>query len=247
MTIIAGFKCFQGIVLCADTQETISNLSKRNVPKLRFEPSSGPHHGDRLAAIFCGAGENGAFIDKLVETAWEDAQLATSLDEACCEMEKSIKSTYQEFGQVYQAGYCPSAELIYGIKMHNACRLFSAHGPIVNEKNEYEASGAGYYMADFLAKRMFGTHLTLHQCVILAAYILLQAKEHVDGCGGESHIAVLREEGVSGKVDRYRVEAMTELIEFADGYSGELLLNAANAQLKSAEFLKAATRSSCSC
>jgi 20S proteasome alpha/beta subunit len=33
MTIIAGFKCHEGLVLCADTQETVGNVSKRNVPK----------------------------------------------------------------------------------------------------------------------------------------------------------------------------------------------------------------------
>jgi 20S proteasome alpha/beta subunit len=38
VTIVAGFKTIDGIVLCADTQETIGGISKRNVPKLRFEP-----------------------------------------------------------------------------------------------------------------------------------------------------------------------------------------------------------------
>src|SRR5438874_12034650 len=104
VTIIAGFRCREGIVICADTQETVSGLSKRNTPKLRFEPSGGPHEGDSLAAAFCGAGDNGPFIDKIVETAWEDAQTATSLDEACEEIEKSIKNIYREFGQIYQPG-----------------------------------------------------------------------------------------------------------------------------------------------
>jgi hypothetical protein len=55
-------------------------------------------------------------------------------------------------------------------------------------------------ITDFLAARMKPTMLDLHQCVILAAYILFQAKEHVDGCGGESQIAVLRHKGKSGLV-----------------------------------------------
>jgi len=238
VTIIAGFKGFDGIVLCADTQETVSQLSKRNVPKLRFEPFGGPHEGDGLAVAFCGAGDNGAFIDKVVETAWEDAQVATSLDEACDEIEKSIKRTYQEFGQIYQPGYCPTAELIYGVKMHQGCSLFSAHGPVVNRKDGYDSWGAGYYMADFLSKRMYSAYLNIHQCAILAAYILFQAKEHVDGCGGESHIAVLRNHGVSGRVDWRYVQAITELLESADQYLGELLVKSANMELDSSEFLK---------
>lgn len=240
VTIIAGFKSYEGIVLMADTQETVSNISKRNIPKLRFEPSGGPHEGDNLAAAFCGAGDNGPFIDKLVETAWEDAQLATSLDEACEEIEKSIKRVYREFGQIYQVGYCPSAELIYGVKMHSQCRLFSAHGAIITKKETYDSWGAGYYMADFLANRMYRDYLNLRQCAILAAYILYQAKEHVDGCGGDSHIAVLRENGVSGIADWQHVEAITKMLGFADHDMGTLLLNCADLDMEPAEFIKEA-------
>ncbi|HLY60270.1 MAG TPA: hypothetical protein VKV95_05845 [Terriglobia bacterium] len=237
VSIIAGFKCYEGIVICADTQET-AGTSKRSVPKLRFEPARGPHEGDGLAVAFCGAGDNGAFIDKLVQTAWEDGQLGTSLDEACEEIEKSIKRTYKEFGQIYQVGYCPNADLIYGVKMLGACRLFSARGPVVNEKSEYDSFGTGYYMADFLASRMYAHHLNLRQCAILAAYILFQAKEHVEECGGDNHIAVLREEGVSGVSDWKHVEAMTECLKMADRYVGEVLIDAADIGLESKEFLK---------
>jgi 20S proteasome alpha/beta subunit len=239
VTVIAGFKCSQGIILCADTQETVSNISKRSVPKLRFEPA-GAHQGDELAAAFCGAGDNGPFIDKLVDTAWEDVQGATSIDEACSDIEKSIKRTYLEFGQIYQAGYCPSAEIIYGVKMHGSCRLFSAHGPVVNEKEEYDACGAGYYMADFLKKRMYSPSLNIRQCAILAAYVIFQAKEHVDGCGGDTHIAVLRKDGVSGVAQKDNVDAMTEMADCADGSFGRMLLQAADLDLTADEFTKPA-------
>lgn len=236
MTIIAGFKCYEGIVICSDTQETISNLSKRNIPKLRFEPSGGSHSGDGLAAAFCGAGDNGSFIDKLIETAWIDAQCATSIDEACEEVEKSIANTYRKFGRIYQPGYCPGADLIYGIKMHNSSRLFNAHDAVVTEKHGYETAGIGYYMADFIAGRMYADHLNLYQCVILAAYILFQAKEHVDGCGGESHIAILRDKGVSGPVDYRRVNRLTTLLQFADFEAGRMLLKVAELGLDEKEF-----------
>jgi 20S proteasome alpha/beta subunit len=35
MTIIAGFKCRDGVVIGGDTQETVSGLSKRNVTKIK--------------------------------------------------------------------------------------------------------------------------------------------------------------------------------------------------------------------
>ena len=67
-------------------------------------------------------------------------------------------------------------------------------------------------------------HLSLNACVILAAYVLFQAKEHVNGCGGESHITILRNDGISGRVDSQRIEAITKLLKYADQEIGEVLL-----------------------
>lgn len=244
VTIIAGFKCSEGIVLCADTQETVEGgVSKRNVPKLRYEPSEQygairfPDHDADFAVAFCGAG-NGPFIDKLVESAWQEAQACTSIDEVCSEIEKSIKDNYKEFGQIYQPGYCPNAQLIYGVKMHGNSKLFTANGAVVNERHEYESHGIGYYMADFLAGRMFDSFLNIHQCVILAAYILFQCREHVDGCGGESHIAVLQDNGPSGLVARNRIEAVTKLLDWTDRQTGELIIQAANLDFENIDLAK---------
>jgi hypothetical protein len=66
--------------------------------------------------------------------------------------------------------------------------------------------------------------LNVRQTVILAAYILFQAKEHVEGCGGDSHIAVLREKESSGMVDPRLIEHVTEYLKLADIYTGEMLL-----------------------
>jgi hypothetical protein len=227
VTIIAGFKTFEGIVICSDTQET-SEHSKRNTPKLIFEPYEHKDGStDDLAAAFCGSGES-AFVEKLIANAWEAAQAATSLDEACDEIEKNIKTTYKEFGEIYQIGSCPTADLIYGVKMFDGARMFFARGPVVNERHHFDSSGIGYYMADFLADRMYETHLTLNQCVILSAYILFQAKEHVEGCGGDSHIAVLRKNGVSGLVGWKQVEAITDILKYSDKDTGSILLQMAD-------------------
>ncbi len=190
---------------------------------------------DDLAVAFCGAADNGPFVDKLVERAWEDAQAGTNLDEVCASIETSIKETYREYGGIFQQGYCPSADLIYGVKMFKASKLFSATGPIVVEKDDYYSGGAGYYMADFLASRMYRRNLNLSQCVTLAAYVLFQAKEHVDGCGGASHIAVLRNTGKSGLVSPGRTDAITTLVTFADNHLGRIILASGDLQIDEAQ------------
>src|SRR5580692_11038029 len=105
VTIIAGFKITDGVVLCADTQETVGGISKRNVPKLRFEPTGLRYKFDKLrsgadpddlAVAFCGATDNGPYLDMLVDEAWESAKGATSFADACSLIKQSIKDTYRE-------------------------------------------------------------------------------------------------------------------------------------------------------
>lgn len=120
--------------------------------------------------------------------------------------------------------------------MFGSSKLFSAFGPIVTEQSQYFAGGVGYYMANFLSSRMYSDYLTLRQCVILAAYILFQAKEHVDGCGGDSHIAVLRNHGVSGQVNWVTVERLNKILSYSDAELGGLLLASADLEVESGKF-----------
>jgi 20S proteasome alpha/beta subunit len=245
VTIIAGFKCGEGVIICADTQETVGDI-KRNVPKLRFEPSGaigvlGTPRG--LAAAFCGATNNGVFLDEIVDDAWKNAQRAASLDEACELIKASLKNSYKEFGRIYQVGFCPDAELIYGVKMGRTSRLFYALGPAIVEKEGYSTGGQGIYMSDFLTSRMYRDHLSLRQCVILAAYVLFEAKEHVVGCGGHSEIAVLRnDEEHSGVIDWGHTKSLTDLVSYPDQPLGRILLDFANLDLDDEAFQERATK-----
>jgi len=182
---------------------------------------------DDLGLAICGAG-HGPFIDKITSQAWDSVRYVSDIWEASERVESMIKETYQEFGQIYQTGDCPQVELIYGITKGGVSRLFQAIGPVVNETT-YASNGIGYYLADFLTTRMRGDGwLTTRQTIILAAYILLQAKEHVEGCGGDSHIAVLRESESSGMVDFRLIQHLTEYLKSADHYTGEMLLTSAD-------------------
>ncbi len=247
MTIIAGFKCQDGVVVCADTQETVGSISKRNVPKLRFERTGAVakilSNALDISMAFCGAG-HGPFIDKLVDGARIATKGAEDINAASEAIEDYIKNTYADFGRIYQPSQCPEVELIYGITVLGESRLFHATGPIVNQKDQYTSGGVGYYMADFLASYMYDAGITVQQAVVLAAYILFQAKEHVDGCGGDSHIAVLRENGKSRLIDAIRVDKITELLKRTNREIGKVLLASADFTQSKAQFInttKAAT------
>ena len=129
MTIAAGFAFNGGVILCADTQETIGS-AKRWVPKLLLEPvrMDGLDGVDDLMIAMAGAGD-GPFMDKIVERAWDDSQSAQSFGDACRLIERSIEATYTHYGTIFQPGYIPMTEIVYGVKMQGQSKLYTAIGP----------------------------------------------------------------------------------------------------------------------
>src|ERR1700722_7493702 len=71
VTVAAGYHCDDGVVLCADTQETIPGYTKTDANKLIAFPS------DSLNLVFAGAGNNAVQID---ETTYE---IAAQIQEKC--------------------------------------------------------------------------------------------------------------------------------------------------------------------
>lgn len=201
MTIVAGFKGAGGVLLCADTQETIGGISKRQVPKLLFFPQCGSDNPKpSLAACFCGATDDGPFLDEMVTDTWASVQEAVTFADACLRSKEAIREHYRVFEGIYGQN-CPHVELVYGIKAEGNSALFSASRASVNEVHSFATGGIGCHLANFIIDRMgHDARMNLRQCLIIAAYMLYQTKQYVDGCGGDSHIAVLQNSQASGEV-----------------------------------------------
>ncbi|HVB98257.1 MAG TPA: hypothetical protein VNJ12_02845 [Candidatus Dormibacteraeota bacterium] len=236
MTIVAGMRFNGGVILCADTQETIDQYSKTWTPKLVVKPQPwyAKDSPDDLMVAMAGAGE-GPWVDKLTERAWEDVKEARSFENACAGMEESIKESYRHYGAIFQPGAMPSAELLYGVKMQAKSGLFRASGPLVKEL-DYAAIGAGRHLADFLTDRLHQRYFPGPQAVILAAYVLFQCIEHVDGCGGDKHIAALNEAGDSGMLDPVRIDFLVTQLRDVQDAAADLLLSAPDFSMRPEDF-----------
>jgi len=237
MTIAAGFVARDGIVLCADTQETYGDLLKINTSKILIRPDEylpGPR------VIFAGAG-HGPFIDKLANEAWKRVYAKTpqgSFSEVCDEIESSLKDTHEEFGRIYQPGTMPSAEMIYGVASEGRIGLFRATGPIVNPVEKYASVGIGLYLADYIHDRLglASAGLADHGWYeILAVYLLQQAKDYISGCGGDSHVLTLGRNGKIRVVDRADVMLIANHVKQLDRNSSSVLMSTADLDLSDRE------------
>lgn len=240
MTIVAGFHCRDGIVLCADTQELIREYLKVDTPKIEIRPQGIQHWDKPLWAAFAGSG-TAPLIDKLIELMWEAAnRMPPVFGETSKAMEEANKNYHQELATMYQASdpYYPRAEILYALSADGQMGLFKANGPIVTKVRDYAPSGAGDILAKYICKRMYPRlgGMEVKEAVILAVYMLDQTKGNVEGCGGESHIVVVRPNSSPEYVlSKDVVEASIHLhnLEIA---ANRLLLNGANMELSDETF-----------
>lgn len=221
MTIVLGLKSPQGVILAADTQETYERSHKVQRPKLAY------HSGDNVCGLPVGMAVAGAgfgpSLDKLATAMWEAVQDATNLDEACIKTENAIAEHYRHYRQLMSLD---DDELVYGIGASGATRLFHAYGPIANEVPS-RASGSGQPISDFLLRNFKDTmHIT--NAMAWAVYILYCAKEHADGCGGKSNIAVLQNDGQNYSLAEDHIEALERLFYEASGATDLMLMAAGN-------------------
>jgi 20S proteasome alpha/beta subunit len=222
VTIVLGLKTPQGVILAADTQESFAESHKVNRPKLVHKESEANVCGLPIGFAAAGAGF-GPWIDKLTTVMWDAVQDATNLDEGCDKIEETIKSRYQEYEPLIDV---VNTEMIYGVGASGATRLFHAYGPVVNEVN-LRTSGSGQPIADFLLRHFnYGMHIT--NAMVMAVYVLYCAKQHADGCGGDSHIAILQNNGQSYLLDAVHVGGMERVLERTSTLADLLLMLAGN-------------------
>jgi hypothetical protein len=233
VTIVAGFRCVDGIVICSDTQENMSGYIKRDVPKIEVreaEATDGPR------AIFAGSGDGG-FVDYLVDKLWDAMKSSTSVSEMTEAAEKEILTRYTELTPAYPSGL-PDAELLVSLwASPHEMDLIKINGPVVNRGCNLEAIGYGWVIATYIAERLLWIKTYLADAVPIAIYMIEQAKRHVSECGGETLVTTLS--SIDGKILTFDKECMKDYeqrIEIADERAREIVGLALNDRISDEQF-----------
>jgi hypothetical protein len=66
----------------------------------------------------------------------------------------------------------------------------------------------------------------LSDVIPVAIYIVDQVKKHVDGCGGETHVVTLMDDGKLERYHQFQVEPKTKAIEEIDRFARMIAANA---------------------
>ncbi len=213
MTICAGFKNNFGVILCADSQETVGAM-KFDAPKLVIKPSLG-EPTDKVRMLFAGAGD-GPFIDKLVDRMWRAALQGPdmTIDGIVARIEDANIEWHQRIWKLYSANDRPQADILFaihatGLEVH----LYKATGPIINEVDNYAFVGCGEDLRAFLAENFRIGTSSIEDDVGASLFILANAKKYVDSCGGDSQLAALMIDGSIQELKRWNASVLSDGFE----------------------------------
>ena len=234
MTIVAGFRCIDGLVLCADSQESRGKFTKREIPKIAWSPSEpiiGPPTGNHRLLI-AGAGF-GPLIDKCVAVMSKAAIDGNGLHSTTLEkIEESISELISNLWEIYPSDACPQVELIFALWTRDGrLDLYKATGPIVNRIGDaYETAGCADDLSTYICDRALNNPIGIREGIPLALYMLEHVKDRVKGCGGESHVFSISN---NGSVDDTLLDSnlIVEMLNALDREALDLLLLASNLEV----------------
>jgi len=189
MTLAAGFRCDDGVVLCADTEITMPGLIKfpgskiKSYQKLNFRPAFALAGNVNFCAMV---------IQKLLTRISGAGDSAKAVIQALEEEALVIHRTYA--GETYEAESSLLMCLFFGRGNQGRRQLFEVEDGLVSPVTE-GFIGAGQIMARTMGAELFRADMTVEQTALMAAYILAEAKLYGYGVGKDSQILLLYDRG----------------------------------------------------
>lgn len=213
MTIAAGFRFSDGVLVCADTQITTPGYMKQSASKI--VPISFDSNGGSKA-LFAITGSV-PFAHMAIEHCRRSIAAHIPEQMSTADIMISIEDTLQGFFEDhlfkhphYQGGNI-TVEMIIAVWSHidKNLTLLAARENAVTIVRDYECLGAGQFLTNYLLPSIF-RHSGMNQSdtVHIALHVLRETKNYVDACGGGTEIVVLRKDGTF---------AMAEPIEYLSG------------------------------
>jgi len=186
MTIAAGVRCVDGIVICADTEHT---EGEGKYEKLKIFG-----HDDWL--LVSGSGWSDYIrmaFDKLYERFLQNR--AKNQRDARQAVEEVILSIYQEnIASVFKVGEIGSPEisLIVGVRcLDGDVALIKTAHTSVTLSYAYEAVGIGSNVFNYWAKYFFKFQKSMEITAFFSVFILQEVKSAVPGCGGGTVVSYM--------------------------------------------------------
>jgi hypothetical protein len=219
MTIAVGFRCSDGIVLCADSQMSAPSDGMKYNAQKTFSYS-----GNQVDAVFAFAGTE-VFSKMCIERLARRilASELSNVEQALQEEALSIHEAYSPRATVTTTDY--DLNVLVGVRFTSGAddgiALFHIEGPAVSPPiKTFDCIGVGRMVARQAISLFYSDSLTVQEASRVGVYCLKQTKEHVGECGGPSQVIMLWDDSkeVFGPTAPYSVEK-TDILEIEGGFA----------------------------
>ena len=225
MTIAAGFCCREGVLLCADTEQTAwaMKLHGKKVDHFEFP-------GGKVGYAYAG---NTRFAFSAIQKL-ERRLKASKTKDVLAVIENLLDQEYRR-NVLKHPDHATDASIPYQILLavwlHSGeTRLYVTAQTAIQEITDYECIGVGDYLAHYLIRQSFAGG-SVRSALALAAYSLAGIKDYVLGCGGMSVYVFVHKDGRVGVVTSEHDGPCSQLQQYAKTYdfsTRELLMSLAN-------------------
>jgi len=234
MTIAAALTYDSGVLLCADTQMEAGAL-KIHAPKVGSFECPGGRIGFALAG-------HTSFAISAIQKCSQKLR-----DAKAHEIIEKLKETLErEYCRVVfkHPNYKTDWNLAYWFLLafwscsDKQVWLFATEEQTLRSINTtYECIGIGRDLAHYLlATPPTLSGMNEQRALLLAAYMLARVKEHVPGCGGASHILLLRNDGTFDLVDPFAFDLVVRQSAIYEWNARELIFAATDSGVTDSQF-----------
>lgn len=240
VTIAAGILCADGIVMCADSQETYGDF-KWPVKKLAFPQSTiGDFH-----ILISGAGF-GPAIDTATQKIFErTAHHGPNYEQTVRIIEQVLREIHEKDLQYYPTNDRDSLQfrLLIAFNSGGNGGLFSTNGSLVTRVDSFEIIGSGAVITNFFAHMLYrktlfeNPDIDTSEGAVLAAFLVHLAKAQLTSIGGKSQLAMITAKGMRF-ANVWEVPALESIFTECLEISSRTLLDCANPYLSGRAFTK---------
>jgi len=217
--------CESGIVLAADTQETVGDFEH---PIQKLLPVSGTDYAGGIA----GSG-NGFLVDMVIERM---APAISGLDTRA-EIKDAVNQVmldlYRNEIRVYPVDSESDKEVQLLIAMTSKKEqpiLLKVSATAVSTVPEYAVIGIGGLL-DYIAQQLYKSGMRLQQGIVVACHLLGEAKERMWAIGGESNVLVITDNAKYDMLLPWKMDDVAEYFRRAAELHRDVVLAGANDNL----------------
>jgi 20S proteasome alpha/beta subunit len=184
MTMVVGFQCTDGLVLCADQQITSGAGFKYHEKKLSIE------EGPAWKIVFGYSGTPGLAQEVQEKVMRVVRQLAMPITGEV--VKNAADGVLTDMNRLYDAFEQKLELLIGSTAFLGQTELFKFDGRGLHKVNNFSYLGIGECsLIRFLSDKLYSSQLDTQTGAALGAYLVKKAEQYIDGCGGPIDVVVL--------------------------------------------------------